>query len=271
MTDEKYLHGFTADEQDRLYRQAEFLENIVYSGIDLSGVKNLLEVGSGVGAQTEILLRRFPAAQISCIDFSEAQIATARKRLAENPLATDRCTIRQMDATQMQFSPDEHFDGAFLCWVLEHIPQPQRVLAELRRVLQPSALVYFTEVLNATFFIEPYSPNVLQYWMKFNDLQYEMGGDPFVGAKLGNMLHALGYSDIRTEVKTFFLDNRKPEKRSEMIAYWTELMLSGMPNLLKAGYVTEEMAAKVKEEMSLVAKDPNAVFFYSFIQASART
>jgi ubiquinone/menaquinone biosynthesis C-methylase UbiE len=271
MSDEKYLHGFTAEEQDRLYRQAQFLENIVYSGIDLSEVKNLLEVGSGVGAQTEILLRRFPRAKLYCIDFSEAQIATAQKRLAGNPVAKDRYSIRQMDATDMAFKSNDQFDGAFLCWVLEHIPQPQRVLSEVRRVLQPGSLVYVTEVLNATFFIEPYSPNVLQYWMKFNDLQYEMGGDPFVGAKLGNMLHSLGFRDIRTEVKTFFLDNRSPGKREEMIAYWTELLLSGMPNLLKVGYVTEEAAAKVKEEMHRVAKDPNAVFFYSFVQASART
>lgn len=268
---DNYLHGFTSEEQDRLYRQARFLENIVYNGVDLSGVKNLLEVGSGVGAQTEILLRRFPEAQITCVDFSEAQIATAKKRLENNPVAKERYEIRQMDATDMTFKSNEKFDGAFLCWVLEHVPGPQKVLSEVRRVLLPNSTVYVTEVLNATFFLEPYSPNVLEYWMKFNNLQYEMGGDPFVGAKLGNMLLSLGFKDIKTETKTFFLDNRNPGKREEMIAYWTELLLSGMPNLLKAGYVTEEMAGKVKEEMHKVAKDPNAVFYYSFVQATAKT
>lgn len=269
--EEKYLHGFTHEEQDRLYRQARFLENIVYNAVDLSHVKNLLEVGSGVGAQSEILMRRFPDAYLTCVDFSEEQLATAKKRLKDNPVAKGRYELMQMDATDMSFPSNGKFDGAFLCWVLEHIPEPQNVLSEVRRVLLPGSVVYVTEVLNATFFLDPYSPSVLEYWMKFNNLQYEMGGDPFVGAKLGNMLLSLGYKDIRTETKTFFLDNRTPGKREEMIAYWTDLLLSGMPNLRKAGYVTEELAARVKEEMHKVAKDPNAVFYYSFVQASART
>jgi ubiquinone/menaquinone biosynthesis C-methylase UbiE len=269
--EEHYLHGFTKEEQDRLYNQARFLESIVYSGIDLSHVKNLLEVGCGVGAQTEILLRRFPDAKITGLDFSDTQIAAAEKRLKDNPVAKGRYELQQMDATDMSFPSNEKFDGAFLCWILEHVPGPQKVLSEVRRVLLPNSVVYVTEVLNATFFLDPYSPNVLEYWMKFNNLQYEMGGDPFVGAKLGNMLQSLGYKDIRTETKTFFLDNRTPGKREEMIAYWTELLLSGTPNLLKAGYITEEKVEKVKEEMHRVSKDPNAVFYYSFVQASART
>jgi len=266
-----YLHGFTAQEQDRLYRQARFLENIVYSEVDLSHVKHLLEVGSGVGAQSEILLRRFPDLQLSCIDFSGTQIAAAKQRLSQNPLAQGRCEILQMDAQDMSFSSNHVFDGAFLCWILEHVPDPKAVLSEVRRVLQPGSTIYVTEVLNATFFIEPYSPAVLQYWMKFNDLQYDMGGDPFVGAKLGNLLLSLGYTNIRTQVKTFFLDNRQPAKRAEMIAYWTDLLLSGADNLIESGYVTKEIVEKVKDEMHRSAKDPNSVFFYSFIQANAHT
>ena len=54
--------------------------------------------------------------------------------------------------------------------------------------------------------------------MAFNDRQLELGGDPFVGAKLGNLLQAVGFRDIRTEVKTFHLDNRVPGERAEFLA-----------------------------------------------------
>ena len=56
-----------------------------------------------------------------------------------------------------------------------------------------------------------------------------------------------------------------------MIAYWTELLLSGLPQLLEAGYVDAELADNVRKEMQVVAKNPNAVFFYTFIQAKAFT
>ena len=54
-----------------------------------------------------------------------------------------------------------------------------------------------------------------------------------------------------------------------MIAFWTDLLLSGTANLLKAYYIQEETIEKMKQEMKKVAKDPNAVFFYAFVQAEA--
>lgn len=268
---EKYLHGFTTEEQQRLYKQARFLENQIYSGIDLSSVEKLLEVGCGVGAQSEILLRRFPDLHLTGIDFSEEQITQASSFLSQVPYAVNRYNIRQADATDMPFDSHEKFDGAFLCWVLEHIPNPLRVLSEVRRVLKPGSMVVVTEVLNSTFFVDPYSPNVWKYWMKYNDLQYDMKGDPFIGAKLGNLLQSLGFVRIEVEPKIIHLDNRNPAKRTEMISFWTELLLSGLPKMLEAGYVDEELAENMKAEMHLVAKDPNAVFYYSFIQAKAYT
>lgn len=271
METEKYLHGFTPVEQQRLYKQARFLENIIYSDIDLSAVTQLLEVGSGVGAQSEILLRRFPDLFLTCLDFSETQIATAKKFLASNPVAKGRYEIRQMDASDMDLPAGTKYDGAFLCWILEHVPAPLKVLSEIRRVLKPASKVVITEVLNSSFFLEPYSPNVLQYWMRYNDLQYDMSGDPFIGAKLGNMLQSLGYVNITTKVKSIMLDNRQPAKRAEMISFWMELLLSGTDNMLKKGYISEEVVEKMTKEMKAVSKDPNAVFFYSFVQAEGYT
>ena len=270
-SEEKYLHGYSSEEQQRLYKQARFMENKIYSDIDLSTVTKLLEVGCGVGAQSEILLRRFPNLFLTGLDYSEKQIEQAKTFLSTVAYATGRYELLQGDAMDMDFKSGSQFDGAFLCWVLEHIPDPSRVLSEVRRVLRPGSPVVITEVLNSSFFVEPYSPSVLQYWMRFNDLQYDMGGDPFVGAKLGNLLQSVGYQRITTETKTYHLDNRNPAKRAEMIAYWTELLLSGLPQLLEAGYVDAELADKVKEEMQVVAKSPNAVFFYTFIQARAYT
>lgn len=270
-SEEKYLHGYSSEEQQRLYKQARFMENKIYSDIDFSTVTRLLEVGCGVGAQSEILLRRFPHLFLTGLDYADKQIEQAKSFLSTVAYATDRYELLQGNAMDMDFASGAQFDGAFLCWVLEHIPDPTRVLSEVRRVLRPGSPVVITEVLNSSFFVEPYSPSVLQYWMRFNDLQYDMGGDPFVGAKLGNLLQSVGYKRIITEPKTYHLDNRNPAKRAEMIAYWTELLLSGLPQLLEAGYVDTDLADKVKEEMRVVAKSPNAVFFYTFIQAKAYT
>jgi SAM-dependent methyltransferase len=264
-----YLHGYTEHEQERLRRQARFLEDAVHDRLPFRRCRRLLEVGCGVGAQTEILLRRFPDLHVTGIDRSRPNLAAAQRWLRRCAWAGRRFELREGAAETLPFAAGE-FDGAFLCWILEHVEDPSRTLAEVRRVLRPGSPVVVTEVQNATFFLDPYSPNTLQYWMAFNDTQLALGGDPFVGAKLGNLLLAVGYTDIRTEVKTFHFDNRTPGERAEFLAYWSELLLSGVPALQKAGKVSAAVVAGMEKELERVARDPDAVFWYSFVQARAK-
>jgi len=263
-----YLHGFSGTEQQRQMTQARLLESSIFGQIDYSGARRLLEVGSGVGAQTEILLRRFPELHVTGVDLSETQLATARENLARTPWCSDRYTLQQADAGELPFEA-RTFDAAFLCWVLEHVPSPARVLSEVRRVLAPGAPVCITEVMNASFLLDPYSPHIWRYWMAFNNFQYDHGGDPFVGAKLGNLLLAGGFRDVHTEIKTIHLDNREPARRKTMIAFWEQLLLSAADPLLEAGLVDQETVDGMRREFSLVQNDPNAVFFFSFVQARA--
>jgi ubiquinone/menaquinone biosynthesis C-methylase UbiE len=264
-----YLHGFTSQERDRLYHQAEFLADAVHDRLPFRRCKNVLEVGCGVGAQTEILLRRFPSLHVTGVDRNADNLVRARAHLEHCALAKGRFTAHEANAETLPFAVDT-FDGAFLCWILEHVADPARTLAEVRRVLRSGSPVVVTEVMNATFFLDPYSPNTLRYWRAFNDTQMEMGGDPFVGAKLGNLLQKNGFADIHTEVKTFHLDNRLPGDRTEFLAYWTELLLSGAPALAKAGKIPHEVVVGMQQELQRVARDPDAVFWYSFVQARAR-
>ena len=264
-----YVHGFTPEEQDRLYRQARFAEHRVHDRLPFWRSRNLLEVGCGVGAQTEILLRYFPELHITGIDPSEPNLEIARNRLAGVPWADGRFTLKFADGARLPDATDT-YDSAFLCWVLEHVAEPALVLSEVRRVLRAGSPVVCSEVQNASFFLEPYSPNTLAYFAAFNDHQLELGGDPFVGAKLGNLLQRVGFTDIHTEVKTIHLDNRTPGERAEFLDYWTELLLSGAPGLLEAGKVSEEVVEGMKKELKRVGHDPDAVFFFSFVQARAR-
>lgn len=269
-----YLHGYSDLERERLHRQARFLEPMVHDRLPYRRCKKLLEVGSGVGAQTEILLRYFPDLHVTGVELNDAQIAEATRFLATVPWAADaakapRWTVVKGDAMRLELDAGT-FDAAFLCWILEHVRDPARVLAEVRRVLVPGSPIVCSEVLNATFFIDPYSPDTLRYWTAFNEQQIDSGGDPFVGAKLGNLLLAAGWRDVTTEPKSFHLDNRAPVERAEFLAYWTDLLLSGAPALLEAGRVSEATVEGMRAELARVARDSNSVLFYSFIQARGR-
>jgi ubiquinone/menaquinone biosynthesis C-methylase UbiE len=263
-----YLHGFESTEQQRLIDTAQFSEQSIYAHVDFSEQKNVLEIGCGVGAQSEILLRRYPQMKLTSIDLRDEQLKVAKQYLAAKKIPKTRYRFLKMNAEDLKFE-EESFDGAFLCWILEHVPNPQNVLLESQRVLRPGSKIYVTEVFNSTFFLEPYSPHVWSYWMKFNDFQHDFAGDPFVGGKLGNLLTDCGYKNIQTRVISWHFDKRSPKQRQKALSIWSYLLLSAAPLLIKHKYVTAKEVALCKKQLESLRKDPNSVFFFSFIQAEA--
>src|SRR5690606_17345754 len=130
-----YVHGYTPTEQERLVSQSRFLAPWVFQRIDYSGVRRVLEVGCGVGAQLALLLERFPQLSVTGIDREATQIAKAEKLLAAH-VTSGRARLIHGRGETLPFEPGE-FDGGFLCWVLEHVAAPEALLGELRRVLAP--------------------------------------------------------------------------------------------------------------------------------------
>jgi len=103
-----YIHTFSAEEQARLVAQAAFLEPYIFPTIDLDGCARVLEVGCGVGAELQILNRRFPQARLTGLDLSETQLAKARKLLRAE-LASGSVELREGSAYELPFA-DASFD-----------------------------------------------------------------------------------------------------------------------------------------------------------------
>ncbi len=263
-----YIHGFDPGEQERLRAQARYLEPMVFEGVAYPKGARIIEAGCGVGAQTEILLRRFPDARIDAFDLSPEQIAVARRRL-KRAVETGRATFAVGDATRLDV-PSRRYDGAFLCWVLEHVPRPAAVLKQLRRALKPGAVIHGIEVMNSSLVFEPAFPALRRYWDIFNQRQRALGGDPDVGARMGNLLHEAGFTDIRTAPYGRHYDQRDRRAFAVMIDYWERLMASGAAELLKAGATNRRGLAELKTGFARMRRSPRGLFYYSPIKYSAR-
>jgi ubiquinone/menaquinone biosynthesis C-methylase UbiE len=269
MAEQEYLHGFSKKEQQRLLHQAQFLEPWVYQGIDLGKKKHLLEVGCGVGAQTKILAKRFPNLKIDAVDRSDLQLSAASRNL-KGPVRSKQVRLFQQDALNLNLEDKGQYDSAFLCWLLEHVPDPVQVLKQVRKNLKPGAIIYCTEVFNQTLFMEPYSPAFMKYWFEFNDEQWSIKGYPFIGASLGNFLKQAGFKDIQTEMRPFHFDSRNPKMRAEFTEYFFNILLSAEKTLLAKGRVTRSQIKEMKAEVQRVKRSKDAVFFYAFVRATAR-
>ena len=109
----------------------------------------------------------------------------------------------------------------------------------------------------------------MDYWKIYNEYQVQIGGDPQVGAKLGDLLSESGYRDISLRSGGFHLDSRHPEEKRTVFNYWKNLMNSGTPALLSEGLVNEMQIKDMIGGMDQLRDMPNSVFYYRFIQATA--
>ena len=91
----------------------------------------LLEVGVGTG----LTLKRYPSSSsITGIDVSAEMLRVAARRV--NGALSGRVVLREMDAEAMEFD-DDAFDCVTLPFVLSVTPDPDRLVAEVRRVCRP--------------------------------------------------------------------------------------------------------------------------------------
>lgn len=191
-----YIHGYTPEEQQRLVKQARFLGAAVFQNVDFSDQDRILEVGCGVGAETELLFEHFPHLQkITGIDREEKQVRTARDRL-KTWIAEGRFEALVADAKALPF-PAHQFDGAFICWILEHVPNPLDILKEAFRVLEPGGLIHIIEVNHDSFEAFPKSEVITKAWEDFGKHQEKLGGDPRIGPKLPELLRKSGFVNLR--------------------------------------------------------------------------
>ena len=84
--------------------------------------KKILEVGAGSGLLQDIV-----------DDYTALEISKSAQRFFRKPFV-------HASATQMPF-PDNTFDALWTFRVLEHIPNPERALLEMRRVVKPGGYI----------------------------------------------------------------------------------------------------------------------------------
>lgn len=106
--------------------------------IKFSGIADgdrILDVGCGTGSLTFGLPAAANVARVAAIDRSDVYVEYARSRNAD-----PRISIEQADASALPFA-DDCFDRALSMLVLQFMPEPERAVAEMRRVVRSGGTV----------------------------------------------------------------------------------------------------------------------------------
>jgi ubiquinone/menaquinone biosynthesis C-methylase UbiE len=102
------------------------------------GARDVLDVGCGTGEITVRLADELPEARILGVDLIESHLELGRRKAAR---FGDRVKFQPADAFELPFA-NASFDVVVCRHVVQSIPTPERVLAEMVRVAKPGGWLH---------------------------------------------------------------------------------------------------------------------------------
>lgn len=263
-----YVHGYSGRETQRLYEQAQILEEILHTGTTYARGEHVLEAGCGVGAQTRLLTKRNPDACFTCVDISQESLASA-ERLKEQP-GFESVNFRQANMLDLSFD-NQTFDHVFVCFVLEHLAEPVRALQELKRVLKNGGTLTIIEGDHGSCFWHPETQESIQAWHGLIQAQRANGHDPNIGRRLVPLLSEAGFHIETCRPAWLYADRLTKPLRDGMVNHIIVPMVqSAEKQILSDNLVPEMVYKKGIRDLSHVDELEDGTFFYTWFKAVAR-
>jgi phosphatidylethanolamine/phosphatidyl-N-methylethanolamine N-methyltransferase len=126
----RVIYKFWSPIYDKIFNSGSFLKarRQIFQQIPFKSGEKVLFVGVGTGADLELINRS--NLQITAIDFSPDMLNIAKGKFKNTSI-----TFLEMDAQKMEFN-NETFDYVFASLILSVVPDADKCLIEMKRVLK---------------------------------------------------------------------------------------------------------------------------------------
>ncbi|WP_282608466.1 methyltransferase domain-containing protein [Pelagibius sp. Alg239-R121] len=201
----EYIHGSSPEEQHRLSLLNDILNESCLKELNLQPGENVLDVGSGLGQFTRLIARTVGSErQVVGIERDRDQMLQA-KRLADSSGESELVEFRKGDALELPLSEPElgTFDVAHARFLLEHVPRPSLVIAQMVRSVRPGGRVFVTDDDHGNFRPWPEPQGFQALWQAYVRSYDRLGSDPYVGRRLVSLLRGAGLTSIRNSCVFF--------------------------------------------------------------------
>jgi len=175
----------------------------IVQALHLNSHERVLEVGVGTG----LSLPLYPAiVRVTGIDISQEMLDIARNRVEEDQLGhVDE--LLEMDAEALEF-PDASFDKVVAMYVISVVPNPTKVVDEMRRVCKPNGEIFIVNHFHSQRPIIREMENLLSPLSKLAGFRPDMD--------LGKFLHDTDLDVIE-------------KRRTNFLGYWKILRCRRTP------------------------------------------
>jgi len=266
MKQSQYVHGYSDREAERLSDQAMTLADLLHDDTCFPPGSRVLEAGCGTGCQTCIVTSHSPGAEIVSVDISRTSLEMAQARLEDmgNP-------CHQFIGGDLFHLPfrESTFDHVFVCFVLEHLPDPVTALRALRGLLKPGGSITVIEGDHGSCYFHPETRKALAAWHCLIDIQAITGGNSLIGRQLYPLLETAGYENIHVSPRMVYSDHSKPEFEEGFVRKTIIPMVEGVRDqAIMAGMVTPGDFDEGIADLHVTAS-PEGSFCYTFFKGTA--
>jgi SAM-dependent methyltransferase len=261
----EYVHGYSEREAERLGDQARTLTALLHNDTRYPAGSRVLEAGCGTGAQTLILAKNSPDAEITSVDISPDSIRRAEARVRAEGITN--VTFQTGDLFSLPFAP-KSFDHVFVCFVLEHLADPGQVLHVLRSLIRPGGTITVIEGDHGSAYYHPDSAEANKAIRCLIRLQREAGGNALIGRELYPLLVSAGYADVQVSPRMVYVDASRPALVDGFTRQTFTAMVEGVRDtVLERGLMTESQWNQGISDLYRTC-EPDGVFCYTFFKAT---
>jgi ubiquinone/menaquinone biosynthesis C-methylase UbiE len=183
--------------RDRLLEGVRTVSEWLIEQVDPQSGQTILELAAGPGETGFLAADRLgPTGRLICSDFAPAMVEAARRRVSEQRWANVECCV--LDAQHIDL-PDDSVDGVLTQFGLMLMPEQERAVTEIRRVLRQGGSCAW-----ATWGPPDRNPWIFQIVVALLQSGIAPPGDPFAPGGLFSLstrernldlLNAGGFSD----------------------------------------------------------------------------
>ena len=194
-------------------------ESELIADYGLPACAEILDVGCGTGEFTSRLADMLGGAQILGIEILPEHVAYAQQRHASH---APRLRFCEGDAFALDF-PDNRFDFVACRHMLQSVPHPERVIAELVRVTRRGGRLHVLAEDYGMIHAYPTRFDLDDFWQRvmrgFNDA---MQVDPRIGRRTWHELHGRGIRKLAVNYLTVDTLRVPRESFASMFESWRD-------------------------------------------------
>ncbi len=260
--DSIYIHGTSTEEQVRLSKLNQILNQSCLNALNIRKGECILDVGSGLG-QFSRLMGAFAERQVLGIERDDAQRTSAINMAAQDE-ETEMATFRAGDAMALPLAPDERgqFDLVHCRFVLEHLRHPLQAVKEMVSAVKTGGRVVICDDDHANFRPTPLPFGFSALWKAYVRSFDRLGNDPFIGRRLVELMHTAGLKELQN--KLIFFGGCAGNDQFELIAD----NLIGILNGAREQMLAEQLISERAFEQGIAGlefwrKQPDAALWYA--------